>query len=805
MILHLLPGSLRARMALAFSILLILATTIAIALFAGRLSQSELETRHELGQSLIQLLEPATQQLVQQPAMAMRNPMLRKTLDEISRHPAIGTLHITDADHRVLYSLDNPPQPPSWITRLILGPDPEVRRIRSTFNYDAGKSGEIDLELSYGPFNERIHRLLLDSAIFLGGLLAISIALMYALVARFTAPLRPLTQIAREVSRGNWAPKVPLIDSGSRELQELNKAFAAGAASMRHYIQSLEETRELLEHSENRLRKLIDGMHEILFELDADGDLCFLNPAWEQLTGHSISESLGRPLSAFLPSPDTASLFGPEHLPGLHLRKQEIALRSASGKTLWLHLDADAQSDPAGRFTGVIGTLGDITESVELNRQLTQYQDDLYHLTITDPLTGLYNRRHFDTQLEVILADHLQHQQPLCLLIVNVDGFKFINDTYGHPAGDEVLRTLASLLTQRARHHDYLARLASDEFVMILRHTGLDEATRFARELHESVSGTRVALAVGHVQLQCSIGVAAAPAHGRTAQELLSAADVALYQAKRRGPNRIEVLSPDLSQNLMSVFSQGFRLRHALEQGQLLPAFQPICDITTGETIAYEALARMQHEGGLIQAADFIGVAEELGLTRDIDLRIIEQSLRLAPAGYGLFLNLDPTSFQDRSFVRELGNLLGPACKEGRAITIEITERGSVTLSEGLFDDIQYLRGLGCKLALDDFGSGYSTYHFLNLFRPEYLKIEGTFVRRMLDHESDRKIVEHIHDLASSFGAQTIAESVENEATRRALQKLGIRSAQGIHLGSPQISAQHGSSYTPVDTPVSSH
>ena len=128
---------------------------------------------------------------------------------------------------------------------------------------------------------------------------------------------------------------------------------------------------------------------------------------------------------------------------------------------------------------------------------------------------------------------------------------------------------------------------------------------------------------------------------------------------------------------------------------------------------------------------------------------------------------------------------------ECRKVGDAVQRVGVPTISDALFEDIQTLRGLGCKLALDDFGSGYSTYHFLNLFRPEYIKIEGAFVRRMLDHESDRKIVQHIHDLAQSFGAQTIAESVENEATRAALQRLGIRHAQGMHLGSPRLSGEH--------------
>jgi EAL domain-containing protein (putative c-di-GMP-specific phosphodiesterase class I) len=157
-----------------------------------------------------------------------------------------------------------------------------------------------------------------------------------------------------------------------------------------------------------------------------------------------------------------------------------------------------------------------------------------------------------------------------------------------------------------------------------------------------------------------------------------------------------------------------------------------------------------------------------------VDLHIIGQALKLTPPEYALFLNVDITSFNDKDFVGELSQLLKPACDEGRSITIEITERETIPLSDSLHQDIQSLRALGCQLALDDFGSGYSTYNFLNQFRPDYLKIEGSFVRGMLRNESDRKIVTHIHELATSFGMQTIAESVEDAATERALQEIGI-------------------------------
>ena len=197
----------------------------------------------------------------------------------------------------------------------------------------------------------------------------------------------------------------------------------------------------------------------------------------------------------------------------------------------------------------------------------------------------------------------------------------------------------------------------------------------------------------------------------------------------------------------------------------------------------------MRLNGSVIHAKDFITVAEELGLTRDVDLHVIRAALAHATQYQALFLNVDLSSFNDRDFVNELGALLKPACDSGRRITIEITERETLPMGDTLHEDIQKLRTFGCKLALDDFGSGYSTYNFLNQFRPDYLKIEGSFVRGMLNNEADRKIVTHIHELAQSFGMETIAESVENEATQTALREIGIGSAQGMLFGAPILAS----------------
>ncbi|MBI3896842.1 MAG: EAL domain-containing protein [Gammaproteobacteria bacterium] len=777
-----LPGSLQARLTAAFSGLILLTAVLVTIALAKYTAHVQLEAQENFGHRLIQTLAPVVQGMIATDKVFGLDGYVSHIADD----PAIAAIRITDASGTRLYEYVHDTEPAAWYTRLLTPEATTPRRLSTTLQSASGAK-HVEFTLAVAPLNAAVHHLIVQGAAVTATLLLLTFIIAYTLLARFTAPLKPLTEWAREFSRGNWKPGIKLMPSSSREIQELNQAFTDGSAAMRHYINSLSEARELLEHSETQLRKLIDGMHEILFEIDSDGQVVFLNPAWERLTGHKIDETIGKTFSDFLLDEDAVRDFAPQHLAELHEKGREVPFRTASGKKLWVSVDADAQIDSGGVFTGVIGTLGDITKSVELNRLLSRYQDELYHMSVTDPLTGLYNRRHFDTQLEVILSDHLTKSRSVCLLLIDLDGFKFINDTYGHPFGDEVLRTTAQLLKQQVRRNDYIARLAGDEFAMVLKNTNLENATKIAQKLHQQISLTRVPLPVGSMQLQSSLGVAEAPTHGRNAQELVSAADVALYHSKRRGRNRIEVLSPDVSQAMMSIFSQGFQLRTALEEGNIHPAFQPICDMQTGLPMAYEVLARMRVNGTIIQAKDFIAVAEELGLTRDVDLHIIRTALAITPAEQALFLNVDLSSFNDRGYVKELGSILKPSCEAGRAITIEITERESIPISDTLRQDIQELRALGCKLALDDFGSGYSTYNFLNQFRPDYLKIEGSFVRGMVDNESDRKIVTHIHTLAQSFGMQTIAESVENEATHQALRKIGIGNAQGLLFGLPQL------------------
>ena len=776
-------GSLRARIGLAFSMLLLATTIIITVVLAAQTANSQINSQKRLVQGYITMITPVVaRMLVANDFIGLDNYM-----KEITTDPMLAGISITNRSGTKIYEYTGYQETPSWLAYLLTRHDFDQESYISDINVNSRSLGYIEIALSYKQLNESIRNITINGIVLCFVLLIISLFLIYTLLTRFTAPLKPLTEMAREVSRGNWTPDIKLIESGSWEIQELNQAFKDGSNAMQHYISSLEETRELLEFSENKLRNLINSMHEILFELDPQGIISFLNPAWKKLTGMSVDDALGKHFVDFVMDTDVVRLFGPKYLNQLNEQNREISIKTVNGSPIWVTLEASAQFDGDGNFTGVIGTLGDITESVELNKLLSKYQDELYHMSVTDPLTELYNRRHFDTRLEVIISDHLARSQSVCLLLIDLDGFKFINDTYGHPYGDKVLRTVAKLLKDNSSAETYISRMAGDEFALVFKNTTLGQATKIAEELHQKISNTHVSLPIGHIQIQCSIGIAEAPTHGQNAQALVTAADVALYQSKRRGRNRVEVLSPAISKGVMSIFNQGFQLRNALENNDIVPAFQPICSIKTGKPVAYEILARMRINGSIIDASEFISVAEELGLTREVDIHIITQALKYTDKKQALFLNINLTTFNDRSFVDELTQLLKKECNAGRDITIEITEREAVAINETLLADLNVLRNIGCKLALDDFGSGYSTYSFLTKFKPEYIKIEGSFVLNMLKNDDDRKIIEHIGDLASSFGILTIAESIEDDMTLKELDKIGIDCGQGHFLGEVQL------------------
>jgi diguanylate cyclase (GGDEF)-like protein len=431
------------------------------------------------------------------------------------------------------------------------------------------------------------------------------------------------------------------------------------------------------------------------------------------------------------------------------------------------------------------------------SRTLSHTLQELEYYALHDPLTHLYNRRHFLAMLDYEIGRSRRHHHPFSLLMIDLDDFKDINDTYGHPTGDVALQEVAEILRTTVRQGDLVCRLGGDEFVLLLPETAAAGARTTARKLRERLRAKEIATSETSFHLTCSIGGVTYPADGDTATSLLAHLDLAIYEAKRRGKDEVclyeEMRQAGFATNedLGKLREEAEVLRVALKEGRIVPYFQPIREIKTGRIVAYEVLARLlEKEGGVIPAGRFIGAIEKYGLGRELDRHIIAQALSIlrekgefAPR---LFLNLSAQEIQHR-------NILGFAarlCHQWRIapgqIVFELLERDAVSDIEKVRMFIAQLRKKGFRFALDDFGSGYNSFHYLRELEFDFVKIDGAFIRGIETSFKNDVLVRNLARLCRELGIQTVAEHVESEAILRRLQKLGITHAQGYHLGLPR-------------------
>ncbi len=429
------------------------------------------------------------------------------------------------------------------------------------------------------------------------------------------------------------------------------------------------------------------------------------------------------------------------------------------------------------------------------NRLLATVQDynnQMAEISVRDPLTGVYNRRKFEEVLEYELTRAERHQQVFSIIMADIDDFKFINDTYGHPVGDIALKKLTLLLESCLRKGDLLARLGGDEFAIILPGTTAANALQVADKLHQTLASEDIELPVGKVKLAASFGVVSYPDDGNKMMELQTAMDVVLHQAKIQGKNQVVSTASGLGSSMRNIFQQGDFLRRALLGNQVEAFLQPIVDLRSGHVFAYEVLARIREGENVIAAEHFIGVAEDLGMIREVDMRVFQQGLQQINRIRGehqqqpkMFFNLSARTFGDAEWMRSIPDQLMQAGIPCDRVVIEITEREALPHLNQVRGVIDELRHKGISFALDDFGSGFSSFLYLKNIAMDYVKIEGSFVRQIAVDERDRIMVTHIHQVAKEFGLQTVAEFVEDEETARILVEIGVDYAQGFYYGHP--------------------
>ena len=779
MSLHL-PRTLHMRLVLAVAAIQVLIVGLFAIYWVVEEMGASIDSRQVLTHRTLGMAVPTLERIIREG----NRQELGRYMGRVMADPAIGGASIKDATGRVIFAQQGQTEPLHPLAAWFEPPGLHAG-VSTQLRWDGASLGVLNVSLSNAPLNRHVDDVLGRVLLFFFIVLALDLIATQLIIRFFVAPLGPLTEMAMNVSRGFLDTTVMPEDTASDEVKKVGLALVTSAKMMQRQIRDLEQTRVQLAHNELRLRNLVNSMREVLLELDRMGLILFLNPAWEKLTGHAVGDCLGKPFSQFLVQPKQQAQFVFGRMETLAPTDVQLEIMGNDGHSVWMQMNNALQYDGRREFTGMVSTLEDVSEQLRLQRLQQQHEKELVQLSITDPLTGVYNRRHFDEMMANVLTINLGRKNPVALVIIDIDGFKFINDTYGHPVGDEVLRRVAATL-QANRAASVVARLAGDEFAVVLTNVDEEAAAGIARQLHQELGNIVIAMPVGDLRIQTSIGVAAAPAFGKTPQELVRAADVALYHAKKSGRNRVDTLSKDMGEAIMDIFSQGFELRNALNNGLIAPFLQPIQDLRTGELMAYEVLTRLKRGDGYVAADEFVPIAEDLGLIREMDLFIIERTLNLVPCDVHLFINISLSGFQAPEFSTQLKALLQSPQAQGRPLTIEITERQTTTMTPEFFALLNALRAGGIRIALDDFGAGYSTYSYLRQLRPDFVKIDGSFVQQILNDPHDRKIVEHIRELSTVFGAKSIAEHVEDERTLEALTRMGVDFAQGYFFGKPK-------------------
>lgn len=429
---------------------------------------------------------------------------------------------------------------------------------------------------------------------------------------------------------------------------------------------------------------------------------------------------------------------------------------------------------------------------VDLHEDITEKrasEAQIAKLARFDTLTGLANRHHFQENLNQALLG-LDTFDRFAILWFDLDRFKTINDTLGHPAGDEVLKSVADRLRVCVRDTDFVARLGGDEFAIIISGPGVVErdaaqlADRLLRKLSAPYEIFDKVVSIG-----VSIGIAVAPGHGTNAEDLIKHADIALYQAKARGRGMFVVFNSNLETEITARDRAEVDLRRAIAANELLLHYQPILDVKTGKVKSCEALMRWQHPTrGMVSPAEFIPLAEEIGLIEVMGEWAIQKACHDAaawPGGIKVAVNLAATQLTSSEVVKAVANALAKSGLPASRLELEVTETIMLKDNASTIEALQALRGMGVTIALDDFGTGYASLSYLRSFPFDKLKIDQCFVKEIASRDDCFAIVKTVVSLARSLGMSSVAEGIETPEILERVISAGCDELQGYLFSRP--------------------
>ncbi len=523
-----------------------------------------------------------------------------------------------------------------------------------------------------------------------------------------------------------------------------------------------------------------------------DCPIIYANPAFLRATGYAAAEIIGRNcrfLQGLDTDPATIATMRAAVAEGRGCTVILLNYRK-DGSAFWQELTISPVHDDDGRLLYFIGIQADITDLKRAHAEVERAQGELRRQALHDALTGLPNRTLLQDRLEQALRATRRAAAPTALLLLDLDRFKDINDTFGHHYGDLLLREVGARLRAGLREVDTVARLGGDEFAVLLPGADADGAIVAARRITAALE--RPVVLEGHpFEVSSSIGVALGPDHGDDATTLLRRADVAMYAAKAAGDPHA-VYAPGQDQHSPRRLALIGELRQAIAADHLLLHYQPKVDLATVRLTGVETLVRWQHPAhGLIPPDQFIPLAEHTGLIKPLTHWVLQAALRQVRSWHdqGLPLrvavNLSARLLHDPTVVDTIVGALRAAGVEPRWLEVEITESAVMADPAGALAILMRLHEMGIRLAIDDFGTGYSSLSYLKRLPVDEIKIDKSFVREMPRNSDDAAIARSIIDLGHNLGLGVVAEGVEDDATWGQLAGLGCDVAQGYHISRP--------------------
>ncbi|MGB8687874.1 MAG: EAL domain-containing protein [Microcoleus sp.] len=570
--------------------------------------------------------------------------------------------------------------------------------------------------------------------------------------------------------------------------------------------QNLRLLKEIEEHQrlENALfaekelaQVTLQSIGDAVITTDAQGNIRYFNPVAERITGWKAEEAEGMPLSTvFLIVNEVTREPAGNPINKALLEDQIVGLANHTiliardGTEYGIEDSAAPIRDRQGEIIGAVIVFHDVTESRYLTRQLSW---EASH----DALTGLINRRRFEQHLVEAIASIQDSNEHHVLCYLDLDQFKVVNDTVGHIAGDELLRQITALLQKGVRASDTLARLGGDEFGLLLTQCPLSQAAKIAESLKDLVHQFRFIWNSKTFIIGVSIGVVAIDQTSQDLMEVLGAADAACYAAKAKGRNCVHIYRLDDGELIKQRGERQLvsQISRALETNHFCLYYQKIVSITSKPLVEhYEILLRMLDENGeLVSPNDFIPAAERYGLITDIDCWVIETFFsnyqKLSGQQFlseGLYtINLSGASICNNRFLSFLIEQFPRYKVPPHTICFEITETAAIANFDEARHFISALKKIGCRFALDDFGSGLSSFAYLMNLPVDYLKIDGVFVKNISHNLISQAIVEGFNRIAHALNIETVAEFVEDETILEKLREIGVDYAQGYGIARP--------------------